>query len=169
MTDGILRGPRRLEKGDDRSAFDSGADELDTWCRRFALQNQQANNAVTYVTVRDGAVLGYYAIAMSAYGSDRLPERLRKNRPGETPCILLARLAVDVTAQRQGVGAGLLRHAMEQSFKLSQGVGAAALLIHCRDEAAKDFYVANGNFLPSPLESMHLLLPMKEIRRPVSD
>jgi len=168
MTDGILHAPRRLEKGDDRSEFESGAEELDTWFRRFSLENQQANNAVSYVAVRDGVVLGYYAIAMSAYATDRLPERLQKNRPGETPCILLARLAVDVTAQGQGVGAALLRHAMEQSFKLSQGVGAAALLIHCRDEAAKGFYLANGNFLESPLESMHLFLSMKEIRRRIS-
>ncbi|HEY8721970.1 GNAT family N-acetyltransferase [Pengzhenrongella sp.] len=167
MTDGVLHAPRRLEKGDDRSTFDSGADELDTWFRRFSLENQRANNAVTYVTVRDGVVLGYYAIAMSAYATERMPERLQTNRPAETPCILLVRLAVDVTAQHQGVGAALLRHAIERSFKLSQGVGAAALLIHCRDEVAKDFYLANGNFLQSPVEPMHLLLSMKEIRRRV--
>ena len=167
MTDGILQPPRRLTRDDDRSAFDSGAAELDDWFRRFAFENQQANNAVTYVTVRDGVVLGYYAIAMSAYTTLRLPEQMKKNRPVETPCILLARLAVDVTAQRQGVGAALLRHAMEQSFGLSQQVGAAALLIHCRDESAREFYLANGNFLASPVEPMHLILPMKEIQRRV--
>jgi GNAT superfamily N-acetyltransferase len=168
MTDGILHAPRRLEKADDRSRFASGADELDTWFQRFSFENQQANNAVTYVTVRDGVVLGYYAIAMSAYTTAGLPERLQKNRPVETPCILLARLAVDLTAQGQGVGAGLLRHAMEQAFKLSQGVGAAALLIHCRDDAAKAFYLANGDFLESPVEPSHLILSMKEIRRRVA-
>lgn len=115
MTDGILHAPRRLERGDDRSQFGGGAEELDTWLRRFSVENQQANNAVTYVTVRDGVVLGYYAIAMSANTTDRLPERLQKDRPTETRCILLARLAVDVTAQGHGVGAALLRHAMEQS------------------------------------------------------
>ncbi|SDC61300.1 Acetyltransferase (GNAT) domain-containing protein [Sanguibacter gelidistatuariae] len=169
MTDGILERPRRLAKGDDRTAFDSGAPELDDWFRRFALENQQANNAVTYVTVRDGVVLGYYAIAMSAYTTNRLPERMQKNRPGETPCILLARLAVDSTAQGQGVGAALLRHAMEQSFSLSERVGAAALLIHCRDESAKAFYQANGDFLASPIEELHLVLSMKEIQKRLRD
>ncbi len=164
MKQGVLEPPRRLTRDDDRSAFDSGAAELDDWFRRFAFENQQANNAVTYVTVRDGVVLGYYAIAMSAYTTTGLPERMRKNRPVETPCILLARLAVDVTAQRQGVGAALLRHAMEQSFTLSQQVGAAALLLHCRDEVARAFYLANGNFIASPLDPLHLMLSMKEIR-----
>lgn len=168
MTDEILHAPRRLEKGDDRSRFASGADELDSWFQRFSLENQQATNAVTYVSVRDGVVLGYYAIAMSAYATGGLPGRFQKNRPIETPCILLARLAVDVTAQGQGVGAALLRHAMERSFKLSQGVGAAALLIHCRDDTAKAFYLANGELLESPLEPMHLILSLKEIRRRVT-
>jgi GNAT superfamily N-acetyltransferase len=161
MTDGILHAPRRLERGDDRSQFASGADEIDSWLQRFSLENQQANNVVTYVTVRDGVVLGYYAIAMSACTTARLPERLQKNRPVETPCILLARLAVDLTAQGQGVGAGLVRHAMEQAFKASQGVGAAALLIHCRDDAAKAFYLAIGDFLESPVEPTHLILSMR--------
>lgn len=168
MTGGILEPPRRLTRDDDRASFDSGVFELDDWFQRFAFENQQANNAVTYVTVCDGVVLGYYAIAMSAYSIGRLPERMQKNRPAEMPCVLLARLAVDVTAQRQGVGAALLRHAMEQSYRLSEQVGAAALLIHCRDESAREFYLANGDFLSSPLEPMHLLLPMKEIRRRLS-
>ena len=168
MAGGILEPPRRLTRDDDRASFDSGASELDDWFRRFAFENQQANNAVTYVTVRDGVALGYYAIAMSAYSIGSLPERMQKNRPAEMPCVLLARLAVDVTAQRQGVGAALLRHAMEQSYKVSEQVGAAALLIHCRDESAREFYLANGDFLSSPVEPMHLLLPTKEIRRRLS-
>ena len=165
MTDGILQPPRRLTRDDDRSAFDSGAPELDDWFQRFAFENQQANNAVTYVTVRDGVVLGYYAIAMSAYTTTELPERMQVGRPTQTPCVLLARLAVDRTAQGQGVGAALLRHAIEQAYVASRAVGAAAMIIHCRDEAARDFYLANGNFLASPVEPMHLVLPMKEISR----
>lgn len=168
MTGGTLEPPRRLAASDVRAGFTSGAVELDEWFRRFALESQSAHNAVTYVTVRDGEVLGYYAIAMSAYATDRLPERMQKNRPREILCLLLARLAVDVTAQGQGVGAALLRNAMEQSFVLSEKVGAAALLIHCRDLAAQEFYLANGNVVASPVEPMHLVLPMKEIRRRLS-
>lgn len=55
----------------------------------------------------------------------------------------------------------------QQAYHASQGVAAAALLIHCRDNAARDFYLANGNFLASPVEPMHLVLPVKEISRRV--
>jgi GNAT superfamily N-acetyltransferase len=165
MSDGILQSPRKLAREDDRSTFCSGAPELDDWFRRFAWENQQAGNAVTYVTTLDGVVLGYYAIAMSAYATSQMPERMQKNRPVQTPCVLLARLAVDESAQGQGVGAALLRHAIEQAFHASQSVGAAALLIHCRDQSARDFYEANGDFLQSPVDPLHLLLSMKEISR----
>jgi GNAT superfamily N-acetyltransferase len=162
---GVLEPPRRLRRDDGHDGFDSGADDLDTWFRRFAWENQQANNAVTFVTMLDGTVVGFYSLAMAGYATTALPERLRVNRPRDMPCVLLARLAVDRRAQGQGVGAGLLRDAIERSYRLSQEAGAAALLIHCRDDAARDFYLANGDFLASPLEPLHLVLSMKEIRR----
>lgn len=165
MSDGILEAPRKLEHADDRTAFDSGAAELDDWLKRGAWQNQRANNAVTYVTVRDGVVLGFHAIAMAAVATAELPTKMQTGRPQQTPCVLLARLAVDRTAQGQGVGAALLRHAIETAYTASQSVGAAALLIHCRDEAARAFYLANGDFLESPVDAMHLVLPMREIAR----
>ncbi|MFS0704039.1 GNAT family N-acetyltransferase [Cellulomonas sp. 179-A 9B4 NHS] len=165
MTPAILEAPRKLARSDIRDRFTSGAPELDDWFRRFAWENQRASNAVTYVTTCDTVVLGYYAIAMSAYAKSDLPDKMQKNRPSQTPCVLLARLAVDETAQGKGVGAGLLRHAIEQAYQASQGVGAAALLIHCRDEAARSFYLSNGDFLTSPVDALHLLLPMKEITR----
>ena len=57
---------------------------------------------------------------------------------------------------------------MGQAYKLSQAVGAAALPIHGRDEAAKAFYLAEGDFLESLLEPMHLILSMKETCRRVT-
>ena len=60
------RVPRKLAKADVQEGFDSGAPELDEWLVRYSWQNQRANNAVTYVTVLDGRVVGYYAIAVSS-------------------------------------------------------------------------------------------------------
>ena len=44
-------------------------------------------------------------------------------------------------------------------------MGAAALIVHCRDEQARAFYLANGDFLPSPANALHLLLSMKQLSR----
>ena len=110
-------------------------------------------------------MLGYHAVAMCAHAVADRPDDIRKGRPRQTPCVLLARLAVDETAQGQGVGAALLRHAIGTDYQASRHVGAAALLIHCRDEAARGFCLRNGDFLASPVEPMHLVLAMKEIER----
>jgi len=164
VSTGILEAPRRLARGDARSEFRSGAEELDDWLHRFAWQNQKADNAVTYVTVLDGQVLGYYALATACIARTDAPTRIAKQAPREVPCILLARLAVDRRAQGLGIGAALLRDALARSLEVSEIVGARALLIHCRDEAARSFYLANGDFAPSPVDDMQLLLPMKAIR-----
>lgn len=160
---GVLESPRRLERSDDKSGFSSGAEELDAWLQRYAFQNQKANNAVTYVTMLDGKVVGYYAIAVAGYARSNVPENLAKGRPTEIPSILLARLAVDERAKGRGVGAALLRDALVRSEQISESVGAAALLIHCRDEDARSFYLANGDFIQSPVEPLHLMLSMRTI------
>ena len=157
MSAGGLEAPRRLSRQDVTAGFRSGATELDDWFQRYAWQNQKVNNAVVYVTAQDGVILGYYAITTATYSRDDAPQGI--------PCILLARLAVDERAQGRGVGAALLKDAIERCYRLSREVGAAALIVHCRDEQARAFYLANGDFLPSPANTLHLLLSMKQLSR----
>ena len=166
MSSGGLQTPRRLIRQDVTTGFHSGAAELDDWFQRYAWQNQKANNAVTYVTTQDDVILGYYAITTAAYSRNDAPEGLNhRSRPEEIPCILLARLAVDERAQGHGIGAALLKDAIERCYRLSREVGAAALIVHCQDEQARAFYLANGDFLPSPANALHLLLSMKQLSR----
>ena len=165
-----LEAPRRLIRQDVTAGFQSGAKELDDWFQRYAWQNQKANNAVTYVTTQDNVILGYYAITTAAYSRNDAPQGLNhRSRPEEIPCILLARLAVDERAQGHGIGAAMLKDAIERCYMLSREVGAAALIVHCRDEQARSFYLANGDFLPSPANNLHLLLSMKQVATLLSD
>lgn len=156
------------------AGFESGAGELDNWLERFAWENQRANNAVTYVTTAavpgvEGApvaVVGYYSLVVAGVALSEVPaELLKGTRPDPLPCVLLARLAVDQRMQGQKLGAGLLADALERSVMVSESVGAAAVLVHARDDRAREFYLANGNWLQSPVESLHLMAPMKELKR----
>ena len=45
----VLQEPRRLQRGDERSAFRSGNAGLDDWFHRFAWQNQDQGNTAVYV------------------------------------------------------------------------------------------------------------------------
>ena len=163
MTDGPTR-PRKLERADVRDGFGSGADELDEWLLKYAWQNQRATNATTYVSSAGGRVVGYYAITLGAYARSDAPAVLVKNAPEQVPCLLLARLAVDVEWQGRGLGAALLRDALERFVVLGDSVGARCALVHARDDEAREFYLRQGDFLPSPVDPLHLLAPMKALR-----
>jgi GNAT superfamily N-acetyltransferase len=156
--------PRKLEHADIRDGFDSGADDLDEWLAKYSWQNQQANNATTYVITAGERVVGYYAITMSAVARLDAPAGLQRGRPSQIPCILLARLAVDRSCQGAGLGWELLRDALLRAVRLSDSIGAAAVLIHCRDDKAKEFYLRNGDFLQSPVEELHLMVPIKALK-----
>lgn len=157
--------PHRLKRTDLRTGFSSGAIDLDEWLVKYAWQNQAANNAVTYVITERRRVVGYYAITMAAVSRLAAPEPLQKGRPSQIPCILLARLAVDEQYGGQGLGWELLRDALLRSVRLSESIGAAAILVHCRDDQARAFYLHNGDFPQSPTDELHLMAPIKALRR----
>ena len=161
-----LTAPRKLEKSDIRDGFESGADDLDEWFAKYAWENQAANNAITYVITDEARVVAYYSIAMAAVEKSAAPNELLKGtRPSQIPCILLARLAVDTAYAGQGLGWELLRDALLRAVGVSESIGAAAVLVHCRDESARAFYMHNGDFLTSPVDDLHLMVPMKALRR----
>lgn len=160
--------PRKLTRTDVRDGFDSGAAELDEWLEHYSWQNQRANNAITYVTVLDGRVVGYYAIAVASVARESAPTLVAKGAPMHVPCLLLARLAVDRKTQGHGLGRGLLVDALKRTVGLADSVGIRALLVHARDDAARHFYMAQAEFQESPSDPLHLLLPVKDIIRSLS-
>ena len=155
--------PVKLEKSFDRSSFTSGAVELDEWLRKYAWQNQRANSATTYVSHLDGRIAGYYAITVASYDRAGAPLDVAKGAPAQVPCILLARLAVDQEWGGKGVGAGLLYDALRRAVFISTSVGARAVLVHARDEDARAFYLHLGDFVESPVDPLHLLVPMASL------
>jgi GNAT superfamily N-acetyltransferase len=156
----LLQPPRKLEKSDVRSGFSSGANELDDSFRRFAWQNQRANNAVTYVLSHQGTILGYYAIASGGVGHGDVPDEFAKRRPDPIPIIILARLAVDQSVQSRGLGLVMFRDAIERAVGVSETMGTAAMVVHARDDQARGFYLRHAESLESPIDRLHLILPI---------
>lgn len=156
--------PEKLARTHNRDGFNSGANELDEWLAKYSWQNQRANNATTYVSTCGGRVVGFYAITVAGYERSSAPEDVAKRAPNTIPCFLLARLAVDLEWQGRGLGAGLLVDVIRRVEVLSRSVAAPVLLVHARDDAARQFYLRHAEFRPSPVEPLHLMLPMNAIR-----
>ena len=159
-----LSGPNPLSADHDVKNFDCGKQELTEWLRRYALQNHQAGATRVYVLNRGGRVVGYYALAAGSVESEDAPIRVRKGLVRHPiPVILLARLAVDVSEQGRGLGATLLKDALTRVAAAADEIGARAVLVHAKDDDARNFY-QRYDFEPSPTDPLHLFLLMKDLR-----
>lgn len=166
MPEPTLERPTPLERHHDTSSFHSGADELDSWLHDFAWVNHRSGNARVFVATRADRVVGYYALATAGVEKQFAPDQLTKGGvPAQIPCLLLARLAVDVSEKNRGIGRGLLVDAIRRALRVSDDVGVRALLIHARDDEARRFYEHLGEFLQSPTDPLHLFLHLKHARR----
>jgi GNAT superfamily N-acetyltransferase len=93
-----------------------------------------------------------------------LPKELAKGLPQmDVPVILLGRLAVDRTAQGQGLGAFLLVDALRRVLHVSEQVGVRAVEVDAFDDAARNFYLKFG-FVPLIDDQRYLILPMHIVR-----
>ena len=61
------------------------------------------------------------------------------------------------------VGATLLLDALRRTLAASDQFGIAALLIHCKDEHARDFYTHHVDALVSPIAPLQLIVPTQTI------
>jgi GNAT superfamily N-acetyltransferase len=158
--------PRKLTSQDDVEDFSCGQSDLDDWLKRFALINQKASMVTVFVTLQENKVMGYYALATGGVERANAPRRVAQGVPAHPiPVVLLARLAVDLSAQGKGLGRALLRDALIRVANAADEVGIRALLIHAKDEQARDFYLRHGEFEQSPTDPLHLFLLMKDLRK----
>ncbi len=154
-------------KHHERSTFTCGRAALDDFIRTRVSQYAKRRLGQTFVAVRPGEprVIGYYTLAAGAVAFDHLPEdAVRKLPKHPVPVVLLARLAVDTSAQAKGIGEGLLLDALQRSLDLSARLGVHAVEVDALDEAASSFYRKFG-FLPLLDNPLHSYLSLATIER----
>jgi GNAT superfamily N-acetyltransferase len=156
-----------FDKAHERSGFACGKSALDDFIRTRVSQYEKRRLGKTFVAVPVGErrVIGYYALAAGAVTFQHLPaEASRKLPKHPIPVILLARLAVDQSAQGQRLGEGLLLDALQRSLDLSGSLGAHAVEVDALDDSAVAFYVKYG-FVPLLDNRRHLYLPLATVEK----
>ena len=160
-----MRAPEPLSSKSPLAGFDCGKPSLNDWLQKHALQAQGSGSARTFVVIDSTSVLGYYSLVVGQVEPMNATERIRKGM-GQypIPVMLLARLAVNTTAQSQGIGSGLLQDAIRRTLNVAEQAGIRALLTHPIDDDAARFYQHFG-FEASPLGQGQLLLLLKDAKR----
>lgn len=163
-----LRRPEPIDpKRHNRSAFDSGAPELDDWLRRYAAQNRRRNTAATWVVAdADDMVRGYVSLSMMGIDRSSAPSALAKQAPDPVPALLIGRLAVDRTVAGLGVGTALVAHVLATAIDLNERAACRAVVVTALGTAAKSWWERFGfyPFDPGDPESLDLYLLTTEIR-----
>ncbi|SPF37996.1 GCN5-related N-acetyltransferase [Candidatus Sulfopaludibacter sp. SbA4] len=150
----------------DAGEFDWGVESMTTWITRYALASKQSDTTQTYVLRRrdDQQIIGYYALSAGDVNREAAPERIAKGMPNyPIGVVVLTRLAVDTRFQGRGLAATLLQDAFARVERAADIVGVRALFVHAINDQAREFYLHQG-FIASPIEPLHLMLPMKDLR-----
>jgi len=156
---------RKLEANDPVDAFDCGQQDLNIYLKRYAWNNQRANGAQTYVACAGSAIAGYFTLCVGSVDYGDVPARIAKGLAKHpVPVIILARLAVDSRYQKQGLGTALLKEAFGRTLQAADIVGIRAVIVHAKDEEARQWYLRFG-FRPGPMAPMQLFLLLKDIKQ----
>lgn len=155
---------RKLAATDQVDGFDCGQIALNQFLQRYALVNQKANSAQTYVCCQGDVVVGFYSLVVGSADPQAVPSRVMKGLARHpVPVMILARLAVDKEHQRKSLGKALLKDALLRTAQAADIAGIRSLLVHAKDDVARQWY-ESWEFEPSQTDPYHLFLMLKDLK-----
>lgn len=114
---------------------------------------------------RGHRVIGYYSLAPASVGPENAPVRVLKGQGRyPVPVILMARFALNLDEQGQGLGRALMRDALRRALNGADAIGGRAFLVHAKDDDARSYYLRFG-MEESPTNPLHLFLLFSDIRK----
>ncbi|MFT0866072.1 GNAT family N-acetyltransferase [Pseudomonas sp. CAM1A] len=158
-----------FDKSIDRSAFDCKIHPaLNAYITQQAGQDQKRNVSRTFMYVEEGTLLGYYTLANASVALDSLSKGQQKKMPRHPiPAILLSRLAVDRTAQKQGLGKRLTADFFRRVRVVARHSGVALIVVDAKDTDAASYYQNKLGFIPSNNNPLRLVLPTATLLKAV--
>ena len=150
-----------ISKDHDRKNFDCGDASLNVFFQRYARQSHESGAAKTFLAIDNAdnkSILGFYSLAPGALAYADTPETVRRRLARhEVPGFRLARIAVNLRRQGQGLGGQLLAAAARRCLRAAAEVGGVVLIIDAKNDRAARWYAGYGAI---PLTNRPLTLVM---------
>jgi predicted N-acetyltransferase YhbS len=143
--------------------FDCGDAPRNAWLCTRALGNQASDDTRTYVALKEGVVVGFYALAVGSIVHAGMPGAIRRNAPDPISCVLLAQLAVGFPFQKRGLSRQLVLHSMNQAVKIAEIAGCRLFAVHPATPELEAYYAKYG-FVRTVTTPMIMVLPLRKIR-----
>jgi GNAT superfamily N-acetyltransferase len=144
-------------------AFECGNDELDRWLVEHA-RKATGQGTRTYVVTDGDRVVGYFAIAPHTIDREMLSKAQGRGAPHQIPAVLLAKLAIDRSVQRRGLGTELLIVALETIVEAARRVGGKVVVVDAIDDEAVVFYERH-DFVATPSDPHRLVRKLSTIAK----
>lgn len=156
----------------DRTTFDCGLVELNTFLQRSALRHSKVGVSKTMIlpalellSNQKYPICSFYTIAPSSIQRETLPKNLLKSLPHyPVPVFLIAQLAVNKKVQGQQLGKITLIKALEFLWQVNQKMHAYAVVVDCINDSVEKFYRKYGfQYLYKNHSKVRMFLPMKTV------
>jgi predicted N-acetyltransferase YhbS len=164
-----VEAPVPLNQSHDLTSFDCGNADLSEWLKKKALKNHISGASKTFVLCDNNQVVAYYSLAAGSIEHQFVNAKIKRNQPNPIPIVILGRLAVDKTYQKQGLGLDLVKDAVQRVFNAAEVIGIRAILVHAIDESAKTFYEQKCGFTPSGFQDKTLVLLLTDVERTLTE
>lgn len=155
-----------LKTSHNRKVFKCGVSALDNYLKKQAGQDIRRNISRVFAAVpleKPETVIGYYTLSSLSIELEELPDNvLRKLPKHPVPAALIGRLAVDKSAQGNGIGKMLLADAVKRIAAISNEIAIYALVVDVINDEASCFYQQFG-FQSFTKETRRLFLPLRTI------
>jgi len=150
-------------KKHDRKSFDCGDPSMNDFLRRYARQSHESGAAKTFLAIDNAdskTILGFYSLAPGALAYADTPETVRRGLARhDVPGFRLARIAIDLRWQGQGLGGQLLVAAARRCLRAAVEVGGVVLIIDAKNDRAARWYTSYGA-VPLSNKALTLVMPL---------
>ena len=154
-----------LSRRYDRKCFNCGKPALNDYLQKIALQHIEKGISRTFVLIDTDAptkILGFFTLAGCEVVTRDLPAGYAGKYPAKAPAAKLARLAVSIEKQRQGLGTIMMTEAMKRILSVAENIGIIGIFVDAKNQSAREYYEQFGfiALLEYPLE---LFLPLRSL------
>lgn len=133
--------PEQLPAGIGIEDFHCGDKIVDDWVRTRSASARKRGTAVIYVVRCGSAIAGFYSLSRHAVARTEVRGGwFTRNAPEHVPAVLLGMLGVDERFKGLGLGAPLLRDAIQNAMKVAHLAGAKVLIVDPNGTEAASFY-----------------------------